>query len=104
MPASHSAAAFLPWVAMIAPTTGGKSESVGGTATLPFHSGLARSRIEAGSFDFRRSDGLYARLPTRSDTPAHLPLGELYPAGTARRIDGSSPASRPFSSRFISSG
>ena len=34
---------------MTAPTSGGKSESIGAIATFPFHLGLARSRIDVGS-------------------------------------------------------
>ena len=38
-PASQLCAALVPYAAITAPTNGGKSESVGAIATLPFQAG-----------------------------------------------------------------
>ena len=73
-PASQLTAACLPYTAMIAPTSGGKSESVGAIATLPFHAGPASARIDFGSRAAGTSAGSYASALIRRAIPAQSPL------------------------------
>ena len=104
---ARSSAAALPSLAITAPTSGGKSESVGAIATFPFHCGCARSRIDFGSCGGREQRRVVdeAAHPQRHADPVagrRVVLGRDLGEGARHRAWRAARAARASSARASS--
>src|SRR4051812_41501380 len=104
MPLSHSCVAASPLSSSRAETMAWKSAPVGEAAHLPFHSGLARSSMDLGSWSSVSLVLLYTRTVERAAIPVHFPVEGANSAGTWARVSLLTSANSPAFSTCVIAG
>src|SRR6478736_9585705 len=101
---SQSSVADSPLSSSRAETIAWKSAPVGEAAQRPFHSGLARSSMDLGSWSSASLVLLYTRTVERAAMPVHLPVDGANSAGTWARVSLLTSANRPAFSTCVIAG
>ena len=103
-PASQSAVASSPSSSRTADTIAWKSAPVGEKATRPFHSGSAKSRIEAGMSASVIVSVLYIATVERARKPVHVRSDGTYSSGIEAVAASGSSANSPALSTMLIAG
>ncbi len=103
-PSSHACVASSPSRSRTAETIAWKSAPVGEKETRSFHSGLAKSRIEAGMSASVMESVLYIATVERARKPVQLRSAGTYCSGMVAVADSGRSAKRPALSTMLIAG